>query len=85
MQLHSAWPPLNVPGERLGIPVTESQPLLQSDCFKELVNKLAWAIGSTYEARYNNVRTPARQLAIAMAQVLVRRQGYPAKIGYPQE
>jgi len=64
----------------LGLPAFETQALLQTDVFKELINKLAWALGSTYRTQYGNTRTPTRQLAIALASHLVRTQGYPSKI-----
>ncbi len=69
---------------RLGIPASASQPLLQQDAFKELVNKFAWVLGSTYRVPYNNVRTPARQFAIVLAQHTQRKHGYPAQLGYPK-
>lgn len=67
----------------LGIRPALAQPALQSDAFKELVNKLAWAIGSTYNAPYNNVRTPSRAMAVKFATAVVKEHGYPKSIGYP--
>ena len=64
----------------LGIPSTNVPPLLQTDGFKELVNKLAWAMGSTYRVPYANSRTPARALAIRVASHLIDTQGYPAHL-----
>ncbi len=49
----------------------------QTDVFKELVNKLAWVVGSTYKKPYGNLKTSARQYAIVMAQAIVRDHGYP--------
>lgn len=68
----------------LGLPASECQASLQSDAFKELVNKLAWAIGSTYGSSYNNIRTQARATAIEVATALILAHGYPKSIGKPQ-
>jgi len=68
----------------LGIPAQECQPALQSDAYKEMVNKLAWAIGSCYDRPYNNTRTDARLAAIQLATGLVMAHGYPRKIAYPK-
>lgn len=83
-------PPIRSPGRNLsdpnpiGIAADATQPLLQSDAYKELANKLAWAIGSTYRVPYANVRTAARRAALRLAQDLVAAQGYPIHIGYPK-
>jgi len=79
------WARAQTESTYLGIPVADTQPLLQADAFKELVNKLAWTLGSTYRVSYNNARTPARLLAIALAKLVVADSGYPAQIGYPKE
>lgn len=68
----------------LGIPASQAQPLLQSDAYKELVNKLAWSIGSVYRVPYGNTRTEARRLAAHIARIIVTEHGYPASIGYPK-
>lgn len=68
----------------LGIPSSEAQPALQTDAYKELVNKLAWVIGSTYHVPYGNVRTGARQWAMILAQTTHAHHGYPARIGFPK-
>ncbi len=72
------------PSGRLGIPAFEVQPLLQQDGFKELVNKFAWVLGSTYRVPYSNVRTPARQFAVELAAFTQQAQGYPAQLAYPK-
>jgi len=69
----------------MGIPAAQAQPLLQQDSFKELVNKLAWVLGSTYRVPYSNVRTPARQMAITLARVTIADHGYPSQIGFPKK
>lgn len=68
----------------LGIPPSDSITALQTDSFKELVNKFAWCLGSTYRVDYSNVRTAARTLAIQMASHVIRTQGYPRKISKPE-
>jgi len=64
----------------LGIPPSDAQPALQKESFKELVNKLAWAIGSTYGRPYSNIRSVARTVAIALAKDVIRDHGYPGFI-----
>lgn len=64
--------------EPLGIPSSESILGFQTEVFKELINKLAWSLGSTYRVAYSNQRSDARQLAIAIAKLVVLKQGYPA-------
>jgi len=64
----------------LGIPPDQAQSLLQTDMFKELVNKFAWALGSTYRLPYANVRSPVRQYAVRCATAVIQAHGYPAKI-----
>lgn len=67
----------------LGIPASAAQPALQVDCYKELVGKLAWAIGSSYHTPYSNNRCVARLCALDLARVIVTGHGYPRHIGYP--
>jgi len=66
---------------RMGLPAEDTHPALQTDAFKELINKLAWVLGSTYRAPYSRHRTLARDYAVKLAQVTVRDHGYPNKIG----
>jgi len=73
--------PLVLPvSDALGVPAHETNPAEQSDAFKELVNKLAWALGSTYRVQYGHVRTNCRKVAIEMAKIVVSDHGYPAHI-----
>jgi len=69
--------------DSLGIPAFDAQPALQGDFYKELVGKLAWAIGSSYGAPYSNNRCLARLAAIEIARAIVTDHGYSAGIGYP--
>jgi len=64
----------------LGVHVSLTHEALQTDCFKELINKIAWALGSTYRTPFSNTSTATRILARQMATSVVRTQGYPAKI-----
>lgn len=64
----------------LGIPAYSTQPALQGDAFKELVNKLAWALGSTYRLPYRNQRLAVRVLALELAKGVMVEHGYPAHI-----
>lgn len=64
----------------LGIEASETTPALQTDAFIELVNKLAWVLGSTYRVPYSNKSTFARQYAVTMAGAVRRDHGYPSKI-----
>lgn len=64
----------------LGIPPDQAQIALQQDCVKELVNKLAWALGSFYRSSYSNMRTPTRAYAWRIVQRVLRDHGYPEKI-----
>ncbi len=67
----------------LGIPAADTVPALQQDAFLELVNKLAWVLGSTYRAQYSNKGTVARRCAIQLATTIRVAHGYPSKIAKP--
>ena len=64
----------------MGVEAGETHPALQSDAFKELINKLAWVLGSTYRVPYSNVRTAARAYAQRIAQATLKDHGYPSSI-----
>jgi len=64
----------------LGVHGDATQLALQQDVFKELVNKLAWVLGSTYRTPYSNRHMKARQLAIKLATRLVSQEGWPRQI-----
>ena len=75
-------PPLaELPEGALGIPACDTHPPLQQDSFKEVINKLAWALGSTYRVPYSGKQSPARVYALRMAQAVLRDNGYPRQIG----
>ncbi len=65
----------------LGIPPHEAQLALQTDVVKELVNKIAWTLGSVYRQNYSNMKTPARAYAWRIVKQVIKDNGYPAKIG----
>lgn len=67
-------------GDPLGLPPHETQLALQTDVVKELVNKIAWVLGSVYRTSYNNMRTPARQYAWQIVKQVIIDHGYPDKI-----
>jgi len=64
----------------LGVNASATHEALQADCYKELINKLAWAIGSTFRTPFSNSRTPTRQLARKLASTLIVEHGYPERI-----
>jgi len=64
----------------LGIPPHAAHIGLQQDVVKELVNKIAWVLGSVYRQNYSNMRTPARQYAWRIVKQTIKDHGYPAKI-----
>jgi len=63
--------------EPLGLPAPETIVAFQTEVFKELINKFAWVLGSTYRRPYSNKRSECRQLAISIAMNVVLKQGYP--------
>jgi hypothetical protein len=68
---------------RFGTTADNVSPDLQSDTFKETINKLAWAIGSTYAVPYRNPKAGARELAIDLASYLFSLHGYPKRAVKP--
>jgi len=62
---------------RLGVPPGEIRPEVQSPVYVELINKLAWAIGTTYGVPYSSMRTLTREIATDLAKLLINSQGYP--------
>lgn len=48
----------------------------QTDCIKELTNKLAWVLGSTYKSQYSHKKGPVYHFAQLAALGIVRAQGY---------
>ncbi len=75
-------PPVSSPlaDRPLGIPPHEAQIALQQDVVKELVNKIAWTLGSVYRTSYSNMKTPAREYAWRIVKQVIKDHGYPDKI-----
>jgi len=48
----------------------------QTDCIKELTNKIAWVLGSTYKKTYASKKGPVHTLAARVAKGIVRTSGY---------
>ena len=48
----------------------------QTDCVKELTNKLCWVLGSTYGKNYSSKKGPVYFLAQRIAKGIVRASGY---------
>jgi len=67
-------------GDALGIPAQSAQLALQTDVCKELVNKIAWVLGSVYRRNYSNMKTPARAYAWRIVKKVLEDHGYPDKI-----
>jgi len=68
------------PEGALGIPPEQAQLALQTDVCKEMVNKIAWVLGSTYRRNYSNMKTPARAYAWRIVKQVIKDHGYPDKI-----
>lgn len=51
-------------------------PESQTAFFKELCNKLSWAIGSGYQKRYSGKNTDVANYARMCAQAIIRDHGY---------
>ena len=64
------------PGELWGIPAELTDVGRQSDFFAELVNKLSWAVGSTYRVGYKSPKQPLRAEMIKMATRIIMSEGY---------
>ncbi len=70
-----------LPEGALGIPASSTHPPLQTDSYKELVNKVAWVLGSTYRVNYSNKRSIARVQAQRLVVAILKVNGYPRQIG----
>lgn len=76
----SKWVGQNPVETALGLPPHETQIALQQDVVKELVNKIAWTLGSTYRKSYNSMRMPARAYAWRLVKKIIDDHGYPEQI-----
>lgn len=69
--------------DAFGIPSTDTVSTMQADAFKELVNKIAWAVGSAYQVPYAGERTRCRTYVRYLVADIMRDHGYPVKIVDP--
>jgi len=72
--------PTEVTSGLLGIPAFQTVADQQQDVYKELLNKIAWAIGSTYRQSYSGTRSNVRAEAGKVVRALIWEHGYPASI-----
>ena len=84
VQLRLSEPPQPRVETVLGVPAAHTDLALQADTFKELINKLSWAIGSTYVRPYSNRHHLSRTEALRLARELFKLHGYPRGIALPQ-
>jgi len=68
------------PPSAFGVPASQTHSALQTDAYKEIVNKISWCLGSVYRVPYAGKRTAVRLYAERIAQAVVRDHGYPSKI-----
>jgi len=64
----------------LGVAPLDTHLGLQTDSAKELCNKIAWVLGSTYRVPYANMKTDARRYAWRIVKKILEDNGYPSKI-----
>jgi len=73
-------PVVPAPSGPFGVPAAETVSALQTDAYQEIVNKIAWSLGSTYRIPYSNRRSAVRLYAQRIARAVVKAHGYPTKI-----
>jgi len=64
----------------IGIPAGNTIPAQQTEFFKELVNKISWALGTSYRVRYSSPGAEPRATALALAQRVISELGYGAHL-----
>ncbi len=64
----------------LGVHISDVDPELTPEVLKELTNKLAWALGSTYKLSYHGKRSRVREAAWDAVKELIHQHGYPEAI-----
>jgi len=74
------YPKLYPPDERMGVAIPDAKPELTYDMMRELGNKIAWAIGSTYRVPYRSKHSEAVKAAGLAALQVLDHHGYPAHI-----
>lgn len=70
--------PLGQEIEPFGVAAAAASAEAQSKAFKELINKVSWAIGSTYKKRYSGKGCEVTNYARMCAHAILRDHGYPA-------
>lgn len=73
-------PPEPPPEGAFGIPSAEAQESQRAEIYKELINKFAWVLGSTYRVNYSNTRMPARMYAQRIVGKVIADHGFPHSI-----
>jgi len=71
--VHLTYTPADGP---IGIPTGDTIPAMQTEFWKELVNKLAWALGTSYRVSYSSPRAEPRSTALILAQQVLSQHGY---------
>lgn len=74
-------PPTPLASDPMGLPGSATILLQQTDAYKELVNKLSWALGSTFQVPYTGNRTVCRTYVRHVVSAILRDHGWPRKIG----
>ncbi len=64
----------------LGIPPGDTQDALKADHYKELVNKIAWTLGTAYGQGYSSIHQPARKYAQGIVGAIIRDHGFPRSL-----
>jgi len=64
----------------LGVPPADTQDALKADHYKELINKIAWALGSAYDRDYSRINLPTRKYAHELVASIIRDHGFPRKL-----
>jgi len=64
----------------LGIPPADTQDALKADHYKELINKVAWALGTAYGCGYSSINQPSRKYAQRIVGAIIRDHGFPRSL-----
>lgn len=63
-----------------GISAADTQDALKAEHYKELVNKVAWTLGSAYGLSYSSINNPTRKYAHLIVAAIIRDHGFPTKL-----
>jgi len=64
----------------LGIPPVDTQDALKADHYKELINKIAWCLGTAYGRPYSSIQQPTRKYAHVIVAAIIRDNGFPSSL-----